>query len=322
MFTRFLGIATNSLTETVRQPIYGILLLVTTFLLVLNLGLAGYTFDDDNKLLKDLSLSTMLVCGLFLAAFSAAGVLSREIENKTVLTVISKPVGRPVFILGKFTGLAGALAIAYYLNGIVFLLTMRHKVMSTSRDDFDMPVIVFGCAAFFGTLLIAAFCNYLYDMQFASTSVTLSIPLMTLALVLVCLIGPKWEMQQFGKDFIDGQIVGAVALVFAMVMIATAVAVAVSTRLGQVATLAICTLVLMIGLASDYLFGQLRDTSLIAQIAYWVSPNLAFLWVADALTQDSKITTQYVGMAFGYAMLIVLGWLLAAIALFQKREVG
>ncbi|MGQ9649504.1 MAG: ABC transporter permease subunit [Phycisphaerae bacterium] len=322
MFTRFLGIATNSLTETVRQPIYGTLLLASTFVLVLNLGLAGYTFDDDNKLLKDLSLSTMLVCGLFLAAFSAAGVLSREIENKTVLTVVSKPVGRPLFILGKFTGLAGALAIAYYLNGIVFLLTMRHKVMSRSSDEFDVPVIVFGCSAFFLTMLIAALCNYLYDMQFSSTSVTISIPLMTVALILVCLISPKWEIQQFGKDFIDGQIIGAVALVFAMVMIATAVAVAVSTRLGQVATLAICTLVLMIGLASDYLFGQLRDTSLLGRFAYWLSPNLAFLWVADALTQNNRITATYVGMAFGYAMLIVLAWLLIAVALFQKREVG
>jgi len=107
-----------------------------------------------------------------------------------------------------------------------------------------------------------------------------------------------------------------------MVMIATAVAVAVSTRLGQVATLGICTLVLMIGLASDYLFGQLRDASLLARFAYWISPNLAFLWVADALTQNNQITAQYVGMAFGYAMLIVLAWLLIAVALFQKREVG
>jgi ABC-2 type transport system permease protein len=322
MLTKFWGITINSLTETIRQPIYGVLLLATTFLLVLNLSLAGYTFDDDNKLLKDLSLSTMLLCGLFLAAFSAAGVLSREIENKTVLTVVSKPVGRPVFILGKFAGLAGALAIAYYLIGIVFLLTMRHKVMSRGSDQFDMPVIIFGCSAFFGTLLIAAFCNYLYDMQFESTAVTLSLPLMTLALVLVCLISPTWNIQQFGKDFIDGQIVGAVTLVFAMVMIATAVAVAVSTRLGQVGTLAICTVVLMVGLASDYLFGDARQNNLLAKIAYWLSPNLAFLWVTDALTQDNHITATYVGMAFGYAMLIVLSWLLIAVALFQKREVG
>ncbi len=322
MFTKFLGIAGNSLTETIRQPIYGILLLVTAFLLVLNLSLAGYTFDDDNKLLKDLSLSTLLLCGLFLAAFSAAGVLSREIENKTVLTVVSKPVGRPVFILGKFTGLTGALIIAYYLGGVVFLLTMRHKVMSRGADQFDMPVIIFGLSAFLATILISAFCNYLYDMQFSSTSVTLSIPLMTVALILVCLIGPEWKIQQFGKDFIDGQIIGAVILVFGMVMIATAVAVAASTRFGQVATLGICTLVLMIGLAADNLFGHAQQTHLLARIAYWLSPNLAFLWVTDALTQDNQITAQYVGTAFGYAMLIVASWLLIAIALFQKREVG
>jgi len=322
MFTKLWGIAINSLTETIRQPIYGILLFVTIFLLVLNVGLAGYTFDDDNKLLKDLSLSTMLLCGLFLAAFSAAGVLSREIENKTVLTVVSKPVGRPVFILGKFMGLTGALAIAYYLCGIVFLLTMRHKVMSTARDQWDLPVIIFGSAAFFGTLLIAAFCNYLYDMQFSSTSVALSLPLMTLALVLVCLIGPEWQMQPFGKDFIDGQIIGAMTLVFGMVMIATAVAVAVSTRLGQVGTLAICFVVLMVGLASDYIFGQARENHVLAKLAYWLSPNLAFLWVTDALTLDNHITAHYVGMAFGYAMLIVASWLLVAVALFQKREVG
>jgi ABC-2 type transport system permease protein len=322
MLTKFWGIVVNSLTETIRQPIYGVLVLLTAGLLILNLALAGYTLDDDNKLLKDLSLSTLLLAGLFLAAFSAAGILSREIENKTVLTVISKPVGRPLFILGKFTGLAGALAIAFYLCGIVFLLTMRHKVMERTSQDYDLPVIIFGASALLGTLILAGFCNYLYDMHFASTAVTLSLPLMTLALLLICLIGPKWEIQQFGKDFIDGQIIGAIALVFAMVMIATAVAVAASTRFGQVATLAICTVVLLIGLASDYLFGQARETNLLARVAYWVSPNLAFLWITDALTQDNHITAHYVGMAFGYGMLIVACWLLIAVALFQKREVG
>lgn len=322
MVTKLWGIALNSLTETVRQPIYGVLLLATVFLLVLNVGLAGYTFDDDNKLLKDLSLSTMLLCGLFLAAFSAAGVLSREIENKTVLTVVSKPVGRPVFILGKFAGLAGALAIAFYLCGIVFLLTMRHKVMSRSSDQWDMPVIIFGYTAFMGSILIASFCNYFYDMHFESTAITLSLPLMTLALVLVCVIDPNWRIQPFGKDFIDGQLIGAMLLVFAMVMIATSIAVAVSTRLGQVATLTICTVVLMVGLVSDSLFGQLKDTYFLARAAYWLSPNLAFLWVTDALTHDNHITASYVGMAFGYAVLIVASWLLLAIALFQKREVG
>jgi len=199
---------------------------------------------------------------------------------------------------------------------------MRHQVMSTARDQFDMPVILFGILALAGAILVAAFCNYLYDMQFASTAISLVIPLMTIALGLVALISPQWEIQPFGKDFIDGQLIGAVALVFGMVMILTAVAVAVSTRMGQVMTLTMCTLVLLVGLVSDNLFGQNRDTHLLARLGYWISPNLAFLWVTDALTQEHHITLGYVGTAFGYAMLLVLAWLLIGVALFQKRELG
>ncbi len=322
MFSRFWGIVTNSFTETIRQPIYGVLLLVTTGLLVLNVGVSGYTLSDDNKLLKDLGLSTLLLSGLFLAAFSSAGILSREIENKTVLTVISKPVSRPTFLAAKFVGLSGALGVAFYLLGIVFLLTMRHKVLERASQDFDLPVILFGSSAFLAAILVAAFCNYLYDMQFASTSIALALPLMTLAMGLVAWIGPTWQFQPFGKDFVDGQLIGAAVLVFAMVLILTAVAVAVSTRLGQVMTLTICFGVLLVGLVSDTLFGQYQETSLLARMAYWVAPNLAFLWVTDALTQESRITLTYVSMACGYAALIVGAWLFIGIALFQKREVG
>lgn len=322
MFIKLWGILTNSFTETVRQPIYGVMLLVTAFALAMNVGLAGFTLEDDNKLLKDLGLSTLLVSGLFLSAFSAAGILSREIENKTVLTVISKPVSRPLFLLGKFLGLSGALAIAFYLCGIVFLLTMRHKVLERASQSLDMPVIIFGLSAIALAAILAAFCNYLYDMQFTSTSVALAVPFMSVAMILVALIDPEWKIQRFGQDFIDGQLLGALLLVFAMILILTSVAVATSTRLGQVMTLTVCTAVLLLGLVSDVMFGQYRDSIFAARLAYWVSPNLAFLWITDALTQESHITAHYVGLAFGYAMLIVLAWLLIGVALFQKREVG
>jgi ABC-type transport system involved in multi-copper enzyme maturation permease subunit len=305
---------TNCFTETIRQPIYGILLLVTAGLLVLNVGVSGYTLDDDNKLLKDLGLSTLLMCGLFLAAFSAAGILSREIDNKTALTVISKPVSRPLFLTAKYAGLMAALALAFYLAGIVFLLAMRHKVLERTSQHFDLPVIIFGSSALLAAILLAAFCNYLYNMDFSSTAIGFAVPAMTIALALVALISPKWKIQQFGKDFIDGQLIGAAVLVFAMVMILTAVALAASTRCGQVMTLTFCTAVLLIGLVPDALFAQHRDTSLLANLAYWISPNLAFLWVTDALTQDNPITLHYVGLACGYALLITVAWLLIGAA--------
>ena len=73
-----------------------------------------------------------------------SGVLTREIDNKTVLTVISKPVSRPLFIVGKFLGLAAGLAVAFFMSAVLFFLSVRHSVMSTASDKYDMPVLLFG----------------------------------------------------------------------------------------------------------------------------------------------------------------------------------
>ena len=142
------AVARTTFTETVRQPIYAVIIGLTWLMLVMNVALSAFSLDDDNKLLQDLGLSTLLISGLMLSAFCASGVISGEIEDKTVLTVISKPVSRVIFLLGKFIGLNTALFMAYYLCSVVFLLTVRHKVMQTVRDEFDVPVIVFGVTAF------------------------------------------------------------------------------------------------------------------------------------------------------------------------------
>jgi len=322
MIAKIASVARNCFTETIRQPLYGTILATTAGLLVMNVALSAYTLDDDNKLLKDLGLSTLLMSGLFLSAFSASGVVTREIENKTVLTVISKPIGRPSFVIGKFFGLIGALAVASYLCGIVFLLTVRHKVMQTGSQHYDMPVILFGIGAVFACVIMAGFANYFYGYQFASTSIWLAVPLMTFAILLVCLIDPEWKLQSPGKDFLDGQILIAIVLVFLTIMILTAIAIAASTRLGQVMTLAICTGILLVGLVSDYLFGLSANQNLYAKIAYWITPNIAFLWVTDAITQGTEITIRYLCTLMLYVFAYTAAAICFAIALFQKREVG
>ncbi|NQW49042.1 MAG: ABC transporter permease, partial [Planctomycetes bacterium] len=85
-------IARNAFLESIRQPVQAVLICAALLALVLNLNVAGYTLEDDNKLLIDLGLSTLFLSGILMAAFTATSVLSREIENKTLLTVVSKPV--------------------------------------------------------------------------------------------------------------------------------------------------------------------------------------------------------------------------------------
>ncbi|NCY03513.1 MAG: hypothetical protein EBX36_11555, partial [Planctomycetia bacterium] len=166
-----LTIARNAFLESIRQPIHTVIICGAVLALVLNVNLAGFTLEDDTKLLVDLGLSTLFLAGLLLAAFTATGVLSREIENKTVITVVSKPVPRPLVVLGKFLGVTGSIAIAYWLLAVVFLLTVRHRVQTSVRDEdiFDGPVMTFGLLAALAAFGLAGLANYLYRSSFPAT---------------------------------------------------------------------------------------------------------------------------------------------------------
>lgn len=325
MIQRLYAIAANTLVETIRQPIYGVILLATAILMVLNVSLAGFTLEDDNKLLLDLGLSTLLISGLFLAVFSAAGVLSREIENKTVLTVISKPIGRPVFVVGKFLGLFGALLIAFYLGTLVFILTVRHGVMENSSDPWDGPVLVFGFGSLFLAILVGGFRNFFYGKDFPTTVLAVLTPLLTGSLLLIAKLDEHWDVIPFGSNFVGGQIVVAAGLVLLIVMVTTAVALAASTRFGQTMTLVICTAVLGLGVISDYAFGQYEETSSLAAVAYRIVPNVGPFWIIDGLqagTIKTIVPISYVAYVTCYALLLTVGILCIAIAAFQRREVG
>lgn len=325
MFQRLYTVAANTIVETIRQPIYGVILLVTAILLILNVSLAGFTLEDDNKLLLDLGLSTLLLSGLFLAVFSAAGVLSREIENKTVLTVISKPISRPVFIVGKFLGLMGALVIAFYLSTLVFILTMRHGVLQNSSDPWDAPVLTLGFGSVFLALFVGGFRNYFYGRDFPTTALAVLTPLLTASVLLIGKFDEHWDVIPFASNFVGGQVILAAGLVLLMVMISTAVALAASTRFGQLMTLVICSGVLGLGIVADYAFGQYEETSMLAALAYRMIPNAGPFWIIDGLqagTEQTIVPLRYVGYVTLYALLQTTGILAIAVAAFQKRELG
>lgn len=325
MIQKLWTIARVTFIETIRQPIYGVLVLATALLLVLNVSLAAFTLEDDDRLLLDLGLSTLLLSGLFLSAFSAAGVFSREIENKTILTVVSKPVNRPLFVVGKFVGLLAAVFLAFYLCFLFFVLAQRHGVLQTSRDPWDAPVLVLGTGALLGSLSAALFFNYFFGKDFSTTAMAIVTPVLTAATMIVGKFNEHWEVIQFGSNYVGGQVILAAYLVMLMVMVTTVVALAASTRYGQVVTLLICTLFLAVSTISDYALGQFADSSTLASVAYRLFPNLGPFWVIEALhaaTANTTITFHYVFLCTCYALLLTAAVLGLAICLFQRREVG
>jgi ABC-type transport system involved in multi-copper enzyme maturation permease subunit len=324
---RLLAISRNTFVEAIRQPVYGVLILVTFAVLVLDLPLSTYSMgtgvadyqDTDQKMMVNLGLSTLLVSGLLLAAFSASGVLSREIEDKTILTVVSKPVSRPTVVLGKFVGVAAAIAIAYYLCSLVFLMTVRHKVMPSAADPYDFPVIILGCSAFVLAIAAALFCNYFFGWNFASAAVGFGTILLSLAMGTIAFVGKGWKIVPFGQD-ISPDILMAMLLMLFAVLVFVALAVASSTRLGQVMTLLVCFAFFFLGSTSQYFFGRFAAESYAAKATYLLFPNLTFFYVMDALVAGKPIPVSYVGVSAAYAACQVVAILAIGMALFQRRE--
>jgi len=326
------AITANTFLETIRQPIYGILMWVAAFWIAFFCpSLSAFTLESggDTKMLVDIGLSTMLLYGLLASVFSATSVITREIESFTVLTVVSKPVSRPVFFLGKYLGVAGALLVAYYFLALVFVMTVRHGAPERATDKYDQPVLVLGTAAVAISLVAATFCNYVYGWHFSATLTAWILPLATVAVAVTLFFDKEWGPQSpltyFGyKEAIaPSNVYFSIMLIFLAVMILTAFAVALSTRFSQVVTLILCAGVFLLGLLSDYYFGSPEaQNTLAGQVLYHVLPNFQFHWLGDAITQQLVVRPAHFVRVAAYSVLYTFAVLAFGMALFQTREVG
>ncbi|MEM7164623.1 MAG: hypothetical protein AAF581_04125 [Planctomycetota bacterium] len=319
--SQVLAVAGNTAVEATRQPIYVTMLLLVLFLTALSPALSAFTFEDDNKLLVDIGLSTIFVGGLFLAAFTATGVVHDEIERKTVLTVVSKPVDRLTFIVGKYLGVLAASAIAHWCWSLAFLLAVRHRVLARMNDTFDEPVLVFGIGSALLALALASLWNFLRRREFGSTLAKFLAVLLPIGTLLTFSLDKQWQWQSPFGD-LSMPLTWALLLLFEAEAILCAIAVATSTRLRRAMTLSVCGGAFVLGITSDYFFGRHIEESFLARIAYAVTPNLQYHWLADALTQGRTIDAGYVGLVTAYSAFVVLALLAVAAMLFRDREVG
>ncbi len=324
------SIAKNTFIQTIRQPIFGFLLLVTFLILtVVNLPLSGWTMGteyttSDQRMLENAGLGTLLVAGMFAAAFCASAAISREIDDKTVLSVISKPVPRGMFVLGKYVGLTMAVTVFYYLASLAFLLTVRHKVVSNASTPIDWPVIVIGVTAFLLALIIAGVGNYVFGWTFLSSAVIALLITLSGAMLAVSMIGNGWVItpisQTFGPENIRPQLLIGLVLMFEAVLLLVAVAVAASTRMGLILTLLLCAAVLFLGSMAPWLMLRLAEKLPGAAPIGWVLPNLTIFYPLDALAANRDITAQAVGMASLYFACYTAGVLALGVSLFHSRQ--
>ncbi len=112
-------IAANTGTEILRQRVYHVLLLFGLLIVGGASFFSQFTFDEQAKFIKDFSLGAMTLTGTLMGVVVVAQMLPAEIESRTLFTVLSKPVLRHEFLLGKFFGASALLVFSVLLMGVV-----------------------------------------------------------------------------------------------------------------------------------------------------------------------------------------------------------
>jgi Cu-processing system permease protein len=108
---RILAVASNTFKETIRNRILVNILLFAVFLILLSMVVGEWSIHNQVKVIKDFGLSAMSLFGLLIAIFIGIRLMVQEMEQRTIYLILSKPIRRWEFVLGKYLGLAATLAV-------------------------------------------------------------------------------------------------------------------------------------------------------------------------------------------------------------------
>jgi hypothetical protein len=305
----------------IRQPIFLLLVTTASFFEVFLACVPYFGFGDDPKMVKDSVLAVMLLAGLLGAVLSASASLAREIRFGTALAVLSKPVGRAQFILAKYAGLVVALTLLTYINLLAALLASRMAFDAYGSAD----KVGLGLWALFLALafILGGFSNFFLRRPFVSDAVLSLIATATLAFVVINFLNKEGRVQAFASG-VDWRMVPAGLLILFAIWVLAGLALACSTRLEMVSTLAVCSGIFLLGLMAP-LFGRWADEgSGLGTVLYAIMPNWQLFWLADAMETDKAIpgVWSYVGKGFAYCLCYAGASLMVALMLFEERELG
>ena len=114
-------IALNVFRESVRDKVLYSLVMFAVLMIAASYLLSQLSAGQDIKIIKDLGLAAMSLFGLFIAVFIGIGLVSKEVEKRSIYSLLTKPISRHQFIIGKYLGLVLTLvvnltvmALAYY----------------------------------------------------------------------------------------------------------------------------------------------------------------------------------------------------------------
>ena len=137
---RLFAVALSTYKSEIAQPLFALIITVGIIALIGFVWIPYNTFGEDIKMLKDAGLTLILILSIILALWSASTSVADEIEGRTALTVLSKPLTRRSFVIGKFFGIVWLLALVYIIFGVVFIAAVSYKpIYDATESSLGVP---------------------------------------------------------------------------------------------------------------------------------------------------------------------------------------
>jgi hypothetical protein len=284
-----LTVAQAAYRQTIRQPLFWFLLAIALLIMFFLVFLPYFTLGEDLKMMKALDLDTILFATLVLSVFTASVSISEEIEGRTAITLLSKPMSRRQYLVGKYVGiLTAALLMALVLS--VFMGRMIEWKIDLDKLERpgDPPEIA---------------------------AMERSVP-SGLALVLRPILRVFAELQHMAP--------GVVMNCF-QVAIVTAVAVALATRLPMLVNLVVCVVIFAVGRLTHVLEAQAENplVKFVAQIFATLLPGFNYYDVGPAIVNDVEVPWGgYVAHAAIHGLIYISIALFFGLVLFEDRDLA
>ena len=282
-------IARATTKEAIRQPLFFLLLVISGVILIVNTFMPFFTLEADVKMLKECGLATLLISGALLAVWTAGATITSEIEGKTAMTLLSKPINRRQFVLGKYMGI---------LQGVLWLL---------------IPL-----ALLFAVLI---FYKVGHDQKELSETIT---P----AWEYTRLMGVSIPLPHSDRLAVVNQVIPGIVLVAVEVAVLAAISVAVATRLPMVVNLVVCFAIFVIGNLTPMMVSQservIRNepVEFIARLIATALPSLDAFNVSAAVATETPVLPGYLGWSLLYGTAYVAAVIFLAFILFEDRDLA
>ena len=261
------AIAVSVFRESVRDKVFYNLVLFAVLMMASSFLIGQLTAGQDVKIIKDLGLAATSIFGLFMSVFIGIGLVSKEVERRSIYSLLAKPIARYQLVLGTYCGLTLTLAANMAVMAVALysvLAYMAWGVPPEARAAWDAPAL-------------------------------------------------------------DPALLKAMALIFAELMLVTALALFFSTFSSPMLSAALTVGLYVVGHFSADLrnFQQVVDSPAAASVArglYWVLPNLAQFDVKSDVVHGIHVPLGYLAIAAAYAALYITMLLTLAALVFSRRD--